>query len=948
MKAPLEQRSFVNRHIGPSEHEIKEMLNALGYDSLHSLSETVVPKSIQNKTEMGLGNPCSENEALAALKKIASKNKVNRNLIGQGYYDTITPPVILRNVLENPGWYTAYTPYQPEISQGRLEALVNYQQMVIDLTGMEIANASLLDEATAAAEAMTLAHRQSKSKSNVFLVADTIFPQTLDVVIARAAPLGIEVKTLPASEMINADDAFGALLQYPDVNGAVIDYADLVNDLKSKNILIAVASDLMALTLLKSPGEWGADIVVGSSQRFGVPLGYGGPHAGFFATHDKFKRAVPGRIVGVSEDTNGKPAYRLALQTREQHIRRDKATSNICTAQVLLANIAGMYAVWHGADGLKHIANRIYGFASILRDALVKKGYAVNDSLFDTLTIKTDDKTQDIYTAALNAGINLNKVDDQTLRLSLDEKTDKEEVLKLFEIFDLGTPSFETSASYIPDVLKRKSEFLTHPVFNMYRSETQMLRYLKSLEDKDISLNRSMIPLGSCTMKLNATAEMMPISWPEFSNMHPFAPSDQTTGYAELISGLEDMLCKITGFSGVSLQPNSGAMGEYAGLLVIKAYHENNGEAHRNICLIPSSAHGTNPASAVMCGMKVVVVKCDERGNVDLNDLKEKSKEHAENLAALMVTYPSTHGVFEEDIVEICETIHAYGGQVYMDGANLNALCSLAKPGQFGADVMHMNLHKTFCIPHGGGGPGVGPIGVVEHLKPFLPGHSVVITGGEKAIPALTAAPFGSASILPISWMYIKMMGETGLRKATEVAILNANYLAHRLNKGYNILYTGNQGLVAHECILDTRAFKNELDVSVDDIAKRLMDYGFHAPTMSWPVVHTLMIEPTESESKDELDRFADAMLMIRNEIQEIADGKVSHADSVLANAPHSMDKVCASEWNNKYTREKAAFPLPYLRTAKYWPPVSRIDNAQGDRNFVCTCPPIEEYQQAA
>jgi glycine dehydrogenase len=949
MDPVLQPENFINRHIGPSEDEINAMLSELGYDSLDHLSKTVVPASILDQGALNLGAAQSEHQALTSLRKIADKNIVNRSLIGQGYFDTITPPVIQRNVLENPGWYTAYTPYQPEISQGRLEALLNYQQMVIDLTGMEIANASLLDEASAAAEAMSLAQRKSKTKSKRFLVADTVFPQTLAVVQARAEPLDIEIITCPAEDMAEHDDFYGVLLQYPDATGEVKDYSALAATLKDKGAILCVATDLLALTLLTPPGEWGADIVLGSSQRFGVPLGFGGPHAAFFATHDAYKRSVPGRIVGVSEDASGKPAYRLALQTREQHIRRDKATSNICTAQVLLANMAGFYAVWHGPDGLKAIAERVHAYTVLLADQLEQAGYPVTGQFFDTLTITTGNKTADILNAAEQAGINLNRKNDTTLSLSLDEKTDADEIQALCSLFECAVPDFDNRPeTRLPEKLHRKSAYLTHPVFHIHRSETEMLRYLKLLEDKDIALNRSMIPLGSCTMKLNATAEMMPVTWPEFANIHPFAPEAQTAGYRELITGLEDMLASITGFAGVSLQPNSGATGEYAGLLVIQAWHNSRGDDHRNICLIPQSAHGTNPASAVMAGMKVVVIKCDDKGNVDLDDLKAKSEQYADTLAALMVTYPSTHGVFENDIVEICEIIHRNGGQVYMDGANLNAMVGLAKPGEFGADVMHMNLHKTFCIPHGGGGPGVGPIGVGAHLKDFLPGHPVIKTGGDQAIAPLTAAPYGSALILTISWMYIKMMGAAGLKKATQIAILNANYLARRLSHGYNILYTGQDGLVAHECILDTRAFKTDLDVSVDDIAKRLMDFGFHAPTMSWPVVHTLMIEPTESESKDELDRFADAMLEIRNEIQAIADEKITLGNSPLHHAPHSLAIICADDWDRQYSRQQAAFPLPYLQAQKYWPPVSRIDNAFGDRNFICTCPPIEAYEDTA
>lgn len=937
---------FINRHIGPSQDEINEMLDAIGYDSLDDMMAAIVPQDIQNFDRLGIGAPMGERAALGILKQMACKNTIARNFIGQGYYGTITPPVILRNLLENPGWYTAYTPYQPEISQGRLEALVNYQQMVVDLTGMEIANASLLDEATAAVEAMTLAQRQSKSKTNLFLVADTVFPQTLDVLKARTKPLDIEIQVCAPSEM-SGKDAFGIMLQYPDANGNIDDYTDVAKAAKDSGAVLTVATDLLALTLLKPPGEWGADIVFGSSQRFGVPLGFGGPHAAFFAAHDDYKRAMPGRIVGVSVDKDGKPAYRLALQTREQHIRRDKATSNICTAQVLLANIAGMYAVWHGPEGLKQIAERVHAFTCAFATSLKKSGYETCSAFFDTLHIETD-KANDIYKAALKQNINLCRKDGGIL-VSFDETTTAQDILDLCALFGCEIPDLDARPeTSIDKDLQRGSSYLTHPVFHKYRSETEMLRYLKSLEDRDIALNRSMIPLGSCTMKLNAAAEMLPVTWPEFSDIHPFAPSDQTAGYREMIAELEDMLCKITGFSGVSLQPNSGAMGEYAGLMVIQAWHESRGDHHRNICLIPQSAHGTNPASAVLAGMKVVVVGCDENGNIDVADLKDKAGEHKDNLAALMVTYPSTHGVFETSIREICTIIHDHGGQVYMDGANLNAMVGAARPGEFGADVMHMNLHKTFCIPHGGGGPGVGPIGAAEHLTPFLPGHSIVKTGGEQAIAPMTAAPFGSALILTISWMYIKMMGGEGLKRASQVAVLNANYLKTRLSEGYQILYTGKNGMVAHECILDTRKFKNDHGINVDDIAKRLMDFGFHAPTMSWPVVHTLMIEPTESESKEELDRFADAMLKIRSEIQDIVDGKLELPDSTLTNAPHTMSLICGNEWDRAYSREDAAFPLQWLRNHKYWPPVSRVDNAAGDRNFSCTCPPMEAYETPA
>ena len=944
MTAKLQEPDFIHRHIGPRTHDIQDMLRTLGYESLDDLMKDVVPADIYDLSPMQIGTPLSERAALDKLKQIAEKNTLAKNYIGQGYYGTITPPVIQRNLLENPGWYTAYTPYQPEISQGRLEALVNFQQMVIDLTAMEIANASLLDEATAAAEAMLLAQRQSKSKSDVFLVADTVFPQTRDVLTARAEPLGITVKIMPPMEMVG-QDCFGFLLQYPDARGSVTDYADIVEPLKANGALCCVASDLMALTLLKPPGEWGADIVFGSSQRFGVPLGFGGPHAAFFATHDAYKRSVPGRIVGVSTDRHGQTTYRLALQTREQHIRRDKATSNICTAQVLLANIAGMYAVWHGADGLKGISTRIHALTCHLAKAFENSSFNVQEHFFDTLEI-TGSGSEDLRQKALEKGINLGKSASGATLISIDETTTLDDITALTRALGIDKPGLEEALdSRLPKGLIRESAYLTHPVFNRYRSETEMMRYLKRLEDKDIALNRSMIPLGSCTMKLNAAAEMAPVSWPAFMDMHPFVPADQARGYAELISDLSDDLCKITGFSGVSLQPNSGAMGEYAGLMVIRAWHHDRGDDQRNICLIPQSAHGTNPASAVMAGMKVVVVNCDENGNVDVDDLKDKASAHAENLAALMVTYPSTHGVFEQAIRQICKIVHDHGGQVYMDGANLNAMVGAARPADFGADVMHMNLHKTFCIPHGGGGPGVGPIGAAEHLAPYLPGHSLVKTGGDKSISAMAAAPFGSALILVISWMYIKMMGGEGLRQASQVAVLNANYLAKRLSEGYGILYTGKSGRVAHECILDTRKLKNDHDISVDDIAKRLMDFGFHAPTMSWPVIHTLMIEPTESESREELDRFADAMLQIRKEAQDVIDAKLTLENSPLSHAPHTLNTICSDNWDRAYSREDAAFALPWLRAHKYWPSVGRVDNAQGDRNFSCTCPPISDYE---
>lgn len=950
--------NFATRHIGPSDDDIQSMLGFLGVASLDALTDQIVPQSIKNDTLPDLDKGHTENEALNLLRTIAQKNKNYRSLIGLGYYDTITPSVILRNVLENPGWYTAYTPYQPEISQGRLEALLNFQQMVIDLTAMEIANASMLDEATAAAEAMTMAMRVNrKNKSVRFLVADDCHPQTRAVLETRAAPLNIELITFSPENGLPQGDAFGLLLQYPNTYGRIEDLEKLVQQAHDQNTLVAVATDLLALALLKAPGEFGADIVIGSAQRFGVPMGYGGPHAAFFATRDAYKRSVPGRIVGVSVDQDGKTALRLALQTREQHIRRDKATSNICTAQVLLANIAGLYAAWHGPEGLKNIAARAHRFAAILSAGLTQLGFTTrHQHFFDTLVIETNEKTQDILKIAKQADFNFRKIDDQTLGLSLDQKTNRDEIEKLWDIFalhekhnlsiDLIDQNLEDT---VPKVLLRKSTYLEHPVFHQYHSETEMMRYLRQLEHKDISLNRSMIPLGSCTMKLNAASEMTPITWPEFTDIHPFVPLDQAQGYQQMINELEEMLCKLTGFSAVSLQPNAGSQGEYSGLLVIKAYHNARGDTTRDICLIPSSAHGTNPASAVMAGMKVVVVKCDDNGNIDVKDLHEKAEKYKQNLAALMVTYPSTHGVFEEAIRDICDTIHQYGGQVYMDGANLNAMLGIAYPGSFGADVMHMNLHKTFCIPHGGGGPGVGPIGVGEHLAPYLPGNPLVNeAGGQHALSAISAAPWGSALILPITWMYIKMMGAEGLKKATQVAILSANYLSKKLEPYYQTLYKGQNNFVAHECILDTRSFQKTANVSVDDLAKRLMDFGFHAPTMSFPVVHTLMVEPTESESKAELDRFIEAMATIRQEIKNLEKGKWVDQDNPLHQAPHSLAVITNDQWSRSYPRHLGAFPMAHLHEDKYWPPVSRIDNAAGDRNFMCTCPPIELYDEAA
>lgn len=953
----LEQKDdFIHRHIGPDEAEIKNMLETVGVKTLDELTAKAVPAAILEKTPAEIGEPMTESAALEKLAGMAKQNKVFRSLIGMGYYDTITPNVILRNVLQNPGWYTAYTPYQPEISQGRLEALVNYQQMVMDLTGMDLANSSMLDEGTAAAEAMTLAKRVSQSTSNVFLVSDTCHPQTIAVVETRAKPLGIQI-VLGKPEELAQKDGFGLLLQYPDTTGDIGNYETICKQVHDKKMIVCVASDLLALTLLTPPGAWGADIVFGSAQRFGVPLGYGGPHAAFFAVKDAYKRTTPGRIVGVSVDSKGMPAYRLALQTREQHIRREKATSNICTAQVLLANIAGMYAVYHGAEGLKTIAQRVHRLTSIFAAGLVKLGFEIeNDSAFDTLTIDAGSEAQNILSRARAQEINLRDFGDGRIGLAFDEKSTREEVFTLWQVFagkavlPFSVEELDTSApSLLPKGLQRTQEFLTHPTFKIHRSETEMLRYLRKLEHKDISLNRSMIALGSCTMKLNATAEMIPISWPEFCDIHPFAPANQTQGYAAMLRDLEDKLCALTGFAAVSLQPNAGSQGEYAGLLAIRAYHESRGQTQRNICLIPSSAHGTNPASAVMAGMDVVVTACDENGNIDLDDLRKHADIHREKLSCLMVTYPSTHGVFEEEIREICRIVHEAGGQVYMDGANFNALVGLALPGKFGADVMHMNLHKTFCIPHGGGGPGMGPIGVAEHLAPFLPGHPQNDSvGGEKAIGPISAAPYGSASILPISWVYITLMGTEGLKKATQVAILNANYVAKKLHGHYETLYKGKNGFVAHECILDTRGFKASANVSVDDIAKRLMDFGFHAPTMSFPVAGTLMIEPTESESQQELDRFVEALCIIRDDIAKIESGAYPQVDNPLHQAPHTQADLVAEDWTRPYTRHTAAFPTPWVAADKYWPPVNRIDHAAGDRNLVCTCPPLEAYETKA
>jgi glycine dehydrogenase len=951
----LEQhRGFVDRHIGTSDDDQAAMLEVLGYPTRAALIDAVVPASIRRAAPLALAKAKGEEEALHELKQLASKNRVLKSFIGQGYYGTYTPGVILRNVFQNPAWYTAYTPYQPEISQGRLEALLNFQTMVCDLTGMAIANASMLDEATAAAEAMTLCHRAGKSASAAFYVADDALPQTIDVIRTRAQPLGIAVVVGPAMDAADAD-CFAALLQYPGANGDVRDYRALVQALHARDALAIAAADLLAMTLLMPPGEWGADAVVGSSQRFGVPMGFGGPHAAFLATRDEFKRNLPGRLVGVTVDANGQSAFRLALQTREQHIRREKATSNICTAQVLLAVMASMYAVYHGPEGLAIIARRVHRMTGVLNAGLRRLGLEVsNPDFFDTLTIATGERTASIREAALAQGANLRRIDATHLGVSLDETTTREHVTMLWTIFapeGAALPDFQslepTVDDSLPASLKRSSAFLTHPTFNRYHSETEMMRYLRRLADKDVALDRSMIPLGSCTMKLNAVSEMTPVTWPEFAHMHPFAPANQTVGYREMIGSLERMLCAATGYAAVSLQPNAGAQGEYAGLLIIKAYHASQGQPSRNVCLIPASAHGTNPASAQMAGMKVIVVACDEDGNVDIADLRVKAEAHRTDLAAIMITYPSTHGVFETEIRQICEIVHANGGQVYVDGANLNALVGLAAPGEFGADVSHLNLHKTFCIPHGGGGPGVGPVAVGAHLARFLPAHRMLRDASEpisEHIGPVCAAPYGSASILPISWMYITMMGGEGLRAATESAILAANYLAHRLSPHFPVLYSGNRGLVAHECILDLRPLKETSEVTVEDVAKRLMDYGFHAPTMSFPVAGTLMIEPTESESRAELGRFVDAMLAIREEIRAIEQGRMDRLDNPLKNAPHTAAALLGSQWTHPYSREQAAYPLPSVRANKIWPAVGRADNVYGDRNLFCACVPVAEY----
>lgn len=936
------QNEFVGRHNGPKLSDQQKMLEAINAVSLDALISETVPANIRLEQPMTLAEAKSEADMLATMKQFAKQNQVKRTFIGQGYYNTFTPNVILRNVLENPGWYTAYTPYQPEISQGRLESLLNFQQMVIDLTGMEIANASLLDEATAAAEAMTLCKRAGKSKSNVFFVADDVHPQTIEVVKTRAKFIGFEV-LVGSLESLPEQDVFGALVQYPSTTGEVRDLTDIIAKAQANKTLVTVATDLLACTLLKPAGEMGADVAIGSAQRFGVPMGYGGPHAAFMATRDKHKRTMPGRVIGVSIDAKGNQALRMAMQTREQHIRREKATSNICTAQALLANMASFYAVYHGAEGLRTIARRTHHMTAILAAGLTKGGFELaHNSFFDTITINTGEKTQDLYTKALAADINL-RVLPGKLGISLDETTTVADVEALFAIFgvkeDVTALSTEVAGNEfaaIPEALRRTSEYLTHPVFNTYHSETQMMRYLKQLENKDFSLTHGMIPLGSCTMKLNAAAEMIPITWPEFGSIHPFAPAEQAAGYAALAKDLKEKLCEITGYDAFSLQPNSGASGEYAGLIAIQRYHESRGEGHRNVCLIPSSAHGTNPATASMVSMKVVVVKCDDEGNIDIDDLAAKIEKHKDNLSSIMITYPSTHGVYEEKVKEVCEMVHAAGGQVYLDGANMNAQVGLTSPGFIGSDVSHLNLHKTFCIPHGGGGPGMGPIGVKSHLAPFLPGH--IENGVEGEDFAVSAADFGSASILPISWAYIAMMGEAGLSNATKVAILNANYVMERLRPHYPVLYRGKNGRVAHECIIDIRPLKEETGISEEDIAKRLMDYGFHAPTMSFPVAGTLMVEPTESEDLAELNRFCDAMISIREEMTKVKNGEWPLENNPLVNAPHTQVDLSAEEWDRPYSRELGCFPSKATKSWKYWPTVNRVDNVYGDRNLICSC----------
>ncbi|EJA3104389.1 aminomethyl-transferring glycine dehydrogenase [Vibrio vulnificus] len=944
------QHEFVGRHNGPNHAGQQKMLSTINAESLDALIAQTVPAQIRLEKPMQLAEAQSEADMLASIKKFADLNQVKRTFIGQGYYNTFTPNVILRNVMENPGWYTAYTPYQPEISQGRLESLLNYQQMVMDLTGMDIANASLLDEATAAAEAMTLCQRAGKSKSKVFFVADDVHPQTIEVIKTRAKYFGFDV-VIGNVDALPQTEAFGALLQYPSTTGEVRDLTDVIAQAQANKTLVSVATDLLASALVKPAGEMGADVVIGSAQRFGVPMGYGGPHAAFMATREQHKRTMPGRVIGVSIDAKGNQALRMAMQTREQHIRREKATSNICTAQALLANMASFFAVYHGEEGIRTIARRTHHMTAILAAGLTKSGYELaHNAFFDTITINTGDNTQALYAKAQAADINLRLLDGQ-IGISFDETTTVADIDALFAIFDvkesvnaLSTDIAGNEFAAIPEACRRTSRFLTHPVFNTHHSETQMMRYLKHLENKDFSLTHGMIPLGSCTMKLNAAAEMIPVTWPEFGALHPFAPIEQAAGYTALAEDLKAKLCEITGYDAFSLQPNSGASGEYAGLIAIQRYHESRGEGHRNVCLIPSSAHGTNPATAAMVSMKVVVVKCDENGNIDLVDLAAKIEKHQENLSSIMITYPSTHGVYEEQVKEVCEMVHAAGGQVYLDGANMNAQVGLTSPGFIGSDVSHLNLHKTFCIPHGGGGPGMGPIGVKSHLAPFLPGH--IENGVEGKEFAVSAADLGSASILPISWAYIAMMGADGLTEATKVAILNANYVMERLRPHYPVLYRGTNGRVAHECIIDIRPLKEETGISEEDIAKRLMDYGFHAPTMSFPVAGTLMVEPTESEDLEELDRFCDAMIAIREEMTKVKNGEWPLENNPLVNAPHTQVDLMEEQWDRPYPREIACFPSAATKRSKYWPTVNRVDNVYGDRNLVCSCPGIENYEE--
>ena len=948
------EKDFIKRHIGLNKKDEKKILNEIGYKSLDDLISNTVPKNILLKDDLSIGEPNSEYEALRKLRLISKKNQIYSNFIGMGYYGTYTPNVVVRNIFENPGWYTSYTPYQAEVAQGRLEMLLNFQQMIIDFTGMDIANASLLDEGTAAAEAMSLSYRLNSKDNKTVFVSEDCHPQTISVIQTRAEPMGLKIIIGNDNELNKiSEDLVCGILQYPGTLGDIKDPSESISKIHKKNGKAILACDLLALAKLKTPGELGADVAVGSSQRFGIPMGYGGPHAAFFATKDEYKRSMPGRIIGVSVDRNGNKAYRLALQTREQHIRRDKATSNICTAQALLAIVSAAYAIYHGPKGIRKISERVSQLANNFADKIKKSGYEIySDNFFDTVTIKTKENTEKIFKNALDKKVNIRKVNSTMLAVSFDEKKNVYRANQLLKIFNCAESIKDSPTESLPNLPKnllRISKYLEHPVFNSYHSETEMLRYLKRLADKDIALNRSMIALGSCTMKLNAVAEMIPLSWREFSEPHPFVPIEQMEGYRTLFTDLKNWLRSITGFSGVSLQPNAGAQGEYAGLMVIRKYHLERGEKNRNICLIPSSAHGTNPASAQMTGMKIVVVNCDKNGNVDIEDLKKKAELHSENLGALMITYPSTHGVFEEKITDICKLIHEHGGQVYMDGANLNALVGIARPGNFGPDVCHINLHKTFCVPHGGGGPGMGPIACKRHLEIYLPSHTVIKDcGPASGIGAISAAPWGSSSILPISWMYIKMMGSEGLKLATQIAILNANYIANKLKDHFPILYKGSKGNVAHECIIDIRTIKKETGVTEEDIAKRLIDFGFHAPTMSWPVPGTMMIEPTESESLKEMDRFCETLIKIKSEIEEIKNGKFDKIDNPIKNAPHTDLELASNEWKHKYSREEAAYPSKFLRSNKFWPPVSRVDNVYGDKNLFCSCPSMDEFKEDA